>query len=199
MEGRALEDAEGVLVERARKGDVAAYEALVRRYQALAFRTAYLILGGAADAEDAAQDAFVKAYYALGRFRPGAPLRPWLLQIVANEARNRRKAATRRVGLALRVADERLGGNTVPSAETVALVAEERAYLLAALHDLREDDRRVVACRYFLDLSEAEMAAVLGIPRGTVKSRLARALGRLRARLGADDTAETAGGRGVHG
>lgn len=64
-EGRTLDEAEEALVERARTGDVAAYEALVRRYQVLAFRTAYLVLGTAADAEDAAQDAFVKAYYAL--------------------------------------------------------------------------------------------------------------------------------------
>ena len=171
----------------------------MRRYEALAFRTAYLILGGAADAEDAAQDAFVKAYYALGRFHRGAPLRPWLLQIVANEARNRRKAAARRAGLALRVAGDRPEGETAPSAEMAALIAEERATLLAALRDLREDDRRVVACRYFLDLSEAEMVTVLGIPRGTVKSRLARALGRLRARLAADSVAaDDSGGRAPH-
>jgi len=141
----------------------------------------------------------VKAYYALGRFHRGAPLRPWLLQIVANEARNRRKAAARRAELALRVAGDRPEGETAPSAEMAALIAEERATLLAALRDLREDDRRVVACRYFLDLSEAEMATVLGIPRGTVKSRLARALGRLRARLAADSVAAgDSGGRAPH-
>ena len=61
-------------------------------YQGIAFRTAYLLTGSAADAEDAAQDAFVKAYYALGRFRKGAELRPWLLRIVANEARNKRRS-----------------------------------------------------------------------------------------------------------
>lgn len=173
----------------------------MRRYQALAFRTAYLILGAASDAEDAAQDAFVKAYYALGRFRRSAPLRPWLLQIVANEARNRRKGAARRAALALRAAAAAPQGVAVPSAEVAALMAEERARLLAALRDLREDDRRVVACRYFLELSEAEIATVLGIPRGTVKSRLARALGRLRAGLASDDTATAndSGRRATHG
>ena len=74
MEGRPLEEAE--LVERARQGDVAAYEALVRRYQNLAVRTAYVITGQAADAQDAAQEAFVKAYYSMGRFREGAGWRP---------------------------------------------------------------------------------------------------------------------------
>jgi RNA polymerase sigma-70 factor (ECF subfamily) len=162
---------------------VNAYEALVLRYQELAFRTAYLIAGGAADAEDAAQEAFVKAYYALPRFRAGAPFRPWLLRIVANEARNRRKAAGRREGLALRAAGDRPAGEAAPSPEAAALAAEEQRALLAALHRLREDDRRVIALRYFLDLSEAEMAAALGCPRGTVKSRLARALRRLRAAL----------------
>jgi DNA-directed RNA polymerase specialized sigma24 family protein len=93
-----LDDSE--LVERARAGDLSAYEALIRRYQEVAFRTAYLITGEVADAEEVAQDALVKAHRALSRFRPGALFRPWLLQIVANEARNRRKAqAPRRVRL----------------------------------------------------------------------------------------------------
>ena len=72
----------------------------------MAFRTAYLVTGSAADADDAAQEAFVKAWRSLGRFRPGAPLKPWLLQIVVNESRNRRRSAGRRAGLELRVATE---------------------------------------------------------------------------------------------
>src|SRR5215211_4391251 len=82
MGGRPLEDEE--LIDRARRGEVGAYEELVRRYQDLAVRTAYVIAGGA-DAHDAVQEAFVKAYGALGRFRAGASFRPWLLRIVANE------------------------------------------------------------------------------------------------------------------
>ena len=81
------------LVERARRGDAAAYESLLRMHEHIAFRTAYAIVGSAADAEECAQDAFVKAYHALGRFRREAPFRPWLLRIVANEARNRRRSA----------------------------------------------------------------------------------------------------------
>lgn len=179
--GRSLDDAE--LVERARKGDAHAYELLVRRYQELAFRTAYLITGGAAEAEDSAQEAFVRAYYALPRFRTGAPFRPWLLQIVANEARNRRRSSGRREHLALRVAADLPPGETSPSPEGAALAAEERALLLAALDTLRAEDRQVLTYRYFLDLSETEMADALGCARGTVKSRLSRALGRLRALL----------------
>jgi RNA polymerase sigma factor (sigma-70 family) len=82
--------ADGVLVERAKRGDVAAFEQIVERYQESVFRLAYLVTRSPSDAQEAAQDAFVKAYGALGRFRPGAPLRPWLMRIVVNEARNRR-------------------------------------------------------------------------------------------------------------
>src|SRR6266487_836561 len=104
VEGRPLDESE--LVERARRGDHDAYTELVHAYQGIAFRTAYLITGAAAEAEDAAQDGFVKAWRALGRFRSGAPFRPWLLSIVANEARNRRRSGGRRANLVLRVATE---------------------------------------------------------------------------------------------
>ncbi len=73
---------------------------------------------------------------------------------------------------------------TEPSPEVAAVAAETRTTLLQAVNELREEDRLVIAGRYFLDLSEAEMAATLGIARGTVKSRLSRALGRLRAHVG---------------
>src|SRR5690242_9432118 len=124
MEGRPLE--EGELVERARGGDVAAYEELVRRYQQVAVRTAHVITGGSADAQDAAQEAFVKAYYSLGRFRQGASFRPWLLRIVANEAINRRRSATRRSNLSLRVAGARPSEDAAPSPESAALAHEAR-------------------------------------------------------------------------
>jgi RNA polymerase sigma-70 factor, ECF subfamily len=178
MGGRPLEDEE--LVERARNGDVTAYEQLVRMYQDLAARTAYVITGVAADAQDAAQEAFVKAYYSLGRFRPGAPFRPWLLRIVANEAINRRRSATRQAGLALRAAEGRLQDDAVPSPEGAALAQDERGRLVAAMNHLRPEDRLVIAYRYWFDLSETEMADALGCARGTVKSRLYRALARLR-------------------
>ena len=182
MEGRPLEDAD--LVERARQGDVDAYAELVRRFQDVAFRTAYLIAGTTDDAEDAAQEAFVKAHQALPGFRSGAPLRPWLLRIVANEARNRRRSSGRRAGLMLRVADDYASVEAAPSAEAAVLAQERRRTLIEALNAMREDDRLVITCRYFLDLNEAEMADVLGVRRGTVKSRLSRALGRLRAAMG---------------
>jgi RNA polymerase sigma factor (sigma-70 family) len=175
--------AEDDRVAQAKQGDTRAYGTLVDEHQTIAFRTAYLITGSAADAEDAVQEAFVKAYRALGRFRQGAPFRPWLLSIVANEARNRRRSAGRRERLALRAAEDPLSGGAVPSPEAAILDAERREELLAAVEGLREDDRLAIACRYFLGLSEEETASTLGWRRGTVKSRTSRALERLRERL----------------
>lgn len=181
MEGRPLEDAE--LVELAKGGDVRAYGELVDRYREIAFRTAYLMARNSADAEDATQDAFVKAYYALDRFRSAEPFRPWILRIVSNEARNRRRSASRRERLALRVVERRGPGDAAPSPDAAAIAQETRRMLLAALETLPERDREVIACRYLLELSEAETARTLGIRPGTVKSRLSRGLARLRREL----------------
>jgi RNA polymerase sigma-70 factor (ECF subfamily) len=181
---RPLDEAE--LVERARRGDLEAWETLVRTYQGIAFRTAYVLAGNAADAEEAAQDGFVKAQRALGRFRRGAPLRPWLLRIVANEARNRRRSAGRRERLVLLAAAESRPGDAVPSPEAALVAREDQERLLAAVERLPDGHRDAIACRYFLELSEEETAAALGVRRGTVKSRLARALARLREDLEED-------------
>lgn len=164
-----------------------AYEELVRRHQRVAMRVAYLAGGSAAEAEDATQEAFVKAFRALPRFRRGAAFRPWLLAIVANEARNRSRAANRRGRLAARVAavegEDRPEGDAAPSPEAAVLAGEERATLMRALWAMRPEDRLVIGYRYFLELNEADMAEALEVPRGTVKSRLSRALDRLRTVL----------------
>jgi len=184
MEGRPEDDAE--LFARAQRGSIDAFEEIVNRYQQLAFRTAYVITGSAADAEEAAQDAFVKAYRALATFRTGAQPRPWLLQIVANEARNRVRSAGRRHRLELRLAEGFRPGDAAPSPEAAAVAAEDRGRILALLSELDENDRLVIASRYLLELDCEETAAALGIPEGTVKSRLSRALTRLRERVEAD-------------
>lgn len=182
MEGMPLEDRQ--LADDAQQGDIAAYETLVRRYQDVAFRTAYVVLRNAAEAEDAAQEGFVKAFYALDRFRPGAPFRPWLLQIVANEARNRKRSAGRRYFLVERASRQTNPATEVaPSPEQAALAGEQEVEINRALERMSEMDRLVITYRYFFDLSEVEMAEALDIPRGTVKSRLSRALGRLREQL----------------
>jgi len=143
---------------------------------------AYVITRNAQDAEDATQDALVKAWRALGRFRADEPLRPWLLRIVANEARNRRRSAGRRERLVLRAAES--SGEAAPSPEDATLAREERTELLRALDDLPDAAREVLACRYLLELGEDETAAVLDVAVGTVKSRTSRALERLKEAYG---------------
>ena len=182
MEGRPRDERD--LVLRAQAGDARAYEELVRTHQQIAFRVAYVITRNAADAQDAAQEGLVKAWRALGRFRAGEPLRPWLLQIVANEARNRARSTGRRERLTLRAAGTVSSGEAAPSPEDAVLQADERRGLLAALEELPGQAREILACRYVLELSEAETASVLDVQLGTVKSRTARALDRLREAYG---------------
>ena len=181
VEGRPLEDAE--LARRARGGDDDAYEQLVKRYGQIAFRVAWLVTRDRGEAEDAAQEAFVKAYYALPGFRPDSPFRPWLLKIVTNEARNRARSTRRRQGLTLRAAAVS-DGDAAPSPEAAALGGAEREALVAAINVLPSPDREVIGYRVLLGLSENETAEVLGVRPGTVKSRLSRALRRLRAVVG---------------
>ncbi|MGH2680092.1 MAG: RNA polymerase sigma factor [Actinomycetota bacterium] len=180
VEGRPLEDAE--LARRAREGDDDAYEELVKRYGPIAFRVAWLVTRDRGEAEDAVQEAFVKAYYALPRFRPDAPFRPWLLRIVANEARNRARSRRRREGLVLRAAAVS-DGDAAPSPEAAALALEDRETLVTALNALPGPDREVIGYRFLLGLSESETAEMLDVRLGTVKSRLSRAMVRLRAVL----------------
>lgn len=166
-------------IDRARSGDAQAFAALLREHEHVAFRVACAITGSAADAEEACQDAFVKCWHALPRFRDGAPFRPWLLTVVGNEARTRRRAAGRRAAWTLRLAAE---PQPVPPAgpEAAVLVAERSRELTAALDDLPAVHREVLLLRHVLGLSEAETAAVLDCRPGTVKSRSARALDALR-------------------
>lgn len=175
-------------MRRAQRGDGGAFSELVAAHQQVAFRAAYLVTRNAADAQDAAQEGFVKAYRALARFDPERPLRPWLLSIVVNEARNRRRSAGRREHLATRAAAGE-PGVAPPHAdpEAAALAGESRDALRTAIAELPERDRMVVYLRYFLDLGEEETAAALGVRPGTVKSRTARALARLRTIAEAGD------------
>jgi RNA polymerase sigma factor (sigma-70 family) len=154
---------------------------LVARYTPAAHKTAAL-LGAGDDADDVVQEAFVRAFNALGSFRGQAPFRPWLLQIVANETMNLHRARRRRSGLHLKLSA--YGGLAPPADPEAAAVGDDRRrILLDAVRQLPRKDQLVITCRYFLELSEAETAQVLGWPAGSVKSRLSRALGRLRDRL----------------
>ncbi|WP_406056134.1 RNA polymerase sigma factor [Kribbella sp. NBC_00889] len=169
---------EAELLARVRGGESAAYGELVLRHAQVAQRTA-VFLGAGADADDVVQEAFVKAYRALGGFREGSAFRPWLLRIVANETRNvvrSRSRRSRREELAAPL-------DVVLDPAEHAVTLERRQELLTAVRALPDNMRQVVTCRYLLDLDEQETAVVLGWPRGTVKSRLHRALSRLRTSL----------------
>ena len=174
---------EAEAVNRAKAGDVDAYAWLVRQHSVAAVRLATAVCGSPADAEDATQEAFLKAFHALDRFRAGGALRPWLLRIVANEAKNQRRSASRRTALTARAAV--VGAQPGPSPEELVVADGDARGVLAALASLREGDRLVIGYRYFAGLSELEMAAALGCRPGTVKSRLARALARLRPAVAA--------------
>lgn len=171
------------LVAAAKSGDQRAYGQLLERHQTVAFRAAYLITGSEAEAQDATQDACMKAWLAMRRFRSDAPFRPWLVRIAINEARNQRRGTSRRSTL-LRALNVGGGaGASAPSAEAEALAGESRAELRAAIGRLREDDQLVIAARFLLGLSEAEASIALGLRPGTVKSRCSRALARLHGEL----------------
>lgn len=137
------------------------------------------MLGAGSDVDDTVQEAFVKAYASMRRFRPGSAFRPWLLRIVANETHNQRRSRTRRAARELRAsdwgADLRAAGAEVDALDSIR---DER--LVTAVGRLPDGLRRVICCRYLLELSEVETATVLRLPKGTVKSRLHRGLARLR-------------------
>lgn len=165
------------MIDAARAGDEDAYGALIRRYSDLAFRAAYLVTRNAADAEDACQEAFDKAYRALPGFRSGEELRPWLLRIVTNEARNRIRSNRRHENLRLRAVSALHAPPADPADSTVAKDSRQR--LLDAVEALPDGDREIIAYRFFLELPVIETAQALSIAEGTVKSRLSRALARL--------------------
>ncbi len=166
------------LVRDAQAGSTAAFAELVRRHQRAALRLATVVSGSADEADDIAQEAFVKAHRSLHRFREGAEFRPWMFRIVANTAKNHRRAAGRRARLALRAA------TLAPAPAQPEVEAHARSrWLVDALNRLGSVDRTVLALRYFEEMTEDEMAAAMGCRPGTVKSRLSRAMGRLRDAL----------------
>ncbi len=177
---RAIDDAEAVA--RSCRGDLDAYAVLVARYTLRAHRAAFL-LGAGEEADDVVQEAFVKAFRNLSRFRVGEPFGPWLLRIVSNETKNLARSRRRRAALALRLSAAAPGGSEPDGPADEVLAAERRHRLLAAVNALPDTERQALVCRYFLDMSEAETAQVLGWPLGSVKSRTSRALNRMRGLL----------------
>ena len=168
---------ESSLIQRAQNGDLAAWEPLVIAHQQSVFRYAYLLLGDPDDAEDIAQETFLRAWRYLARFDLTRPFRPWLLSITWNLASNRRRSAGRYISALKRAfQDEPLPA--LPEEKSTQRMQADR--LREAVQTLNMADQQIVYLRYFLDLSVAETAEALNIAQGTVKSRLSRALEKLR-------------------
>lgn len=142
------------------------------------------MLGSADDADDVVQAASERAWTSISRLDPELGFRAWFLRIVANTARNHRRSRWRRRGAELRLAARPTCDHAEPSLYAVA--SDERAAVVVALNRLGREDRLVIALRHFEQLTEQEMAATLDCPPGTVKSRLSRAMARLRVELGRD-------------
>ncbi len=171
-----MEEAE--LIQRAVQGDVNAWEPLMQAHQEPVFHFAYLFLGDPDEADDIAQETFLRAWNHLKGFDAARPLRPWLLGICANLARNRKRSAGRYLAALTRAFrfDSQIASNTE---EHIAKNLDGNQ-LWKAVQTLKADDQQVIYLRFFLDLSTAEAAQTLDVAEGTVKSRLNRALGRLR-------------------
>lgn len=173
-------DREQDLIRRAQRGEIAAFDALVRAYETLAFRAAFLITRQEHDAADAAQEAFVRAFRALSSFRVGEPFRPWLLRIVTNQALNRIQAMKRRTNMTERYAQVMQETTELPNAQRTLEAREQNELLMRAVARLKPDEQALITLRYFMELPEVEVAQTLQIPQGTVKSRLHRTLAKLR-------------------
>lgn len=196
-EGRAVQGTgdpqEAALVERAQRGDLDAFDEIVRRHQQQVFAVAVRMLGSVDDAEDVAQDAFIRAFRAISSFRAEAKVSTWLVAITMNLCRNRRRWWLRRRRMIVASLDEpveREAGSTTldvadPALGPDALAERREAHqrLLAAMQLLDEPSRAVLVLRDVQGYSYEEIAEILGCRIGTVKSRLSRARLALRAVL----------------
>lgn len=165
----------------AQAGDASAFGELVRPHQPAALRVATVVLGTNEGADDVVQQAIERAWRGLSSFRSESPFGPWFLRIVANCARNDRRSRGRRGRLQVRVATA--DQSSVVTPDDAAIVGEDRQRVINALNRLSRADRLVIALRHFEEMSEREMAETLDCRIGTVKSRLSRAMARLRNEL----------------
>jgi RNA polymerase sigma-70 factor (ECF subfamily) len=166
---------ERALVRDAQAGSEDALEALYRSHWSRSRRAAYLIVHDAAASEDIAQEAFLAAVRALDRFDRRRPFGPWLHRIVVNRAIDWTRRRTLRGELAAEDSNPRLAIPAAESTEGPALGDE----VMQALRLLPLEQRALIVLRYLLDYTPGEIAAMLGLPRGTVNSRLRRGLDRL--------------------
>jgi len=172
------------LIAAAQAGDAAAFAEIVRRYQRAVYRVAWALTRNAADADDLAQETFVRAWGAIGRFERGLPLHPWLARIATNLAYSLFRTRRRRPETPLEPlleAGRQWGVDDDPAEH--AAKHERSARLRECFAQLAPEHQAVLALRVVQDLSYDEIAAALGVPPGTVMSRLSRARAELRRRM----------------
>lgn len=171
------DEEEQALIAGAKAGDTQAFEMLVERYERQVYRAAYFILRDPDEAEEIAQEAFMRGYRAIRKFKEDQPFRPWILKIAVNQALTASRKLKRRRETSVQ------SPTVVPSDFDIdeALIDRQRAdMLIAALNQMQERERVVIYLRYFMDFSEKELAQYLKCAQGTVKSRLHRSLAKLR-------------------
>ena len=184
---------EAVFVARLRANDDAAYDELVRTYSASIFHVAYRMLGDTAEASDAVQEIFLKVFRNIGGFKGEAALKTWIFRIAFSEILNRLRWWKRRYRFATVSLDDQPNGNGTGPAHTVASLSptpeevlqskEQETAIQQALGKLSSEHRSIVVLRDIEGFSYNEIADVLGVSIGTVKSRLARARGDLKKSL----------------
>jgi len=179
------DDTEREAIAALRRGDINGLEPLVRRYQISAIRVAFGITSDRAAAEDVVAEAFITAFARIGQFDPRRPFAPWFYRIVVNDALKiiRRKRPMRMPACAVGALADRAEVAFDP--EAASLRREMQGAIIAAIQTLPPPQRAAVILRYYLNLDEAAIAAILGCPRGTVKWRLYAARQRLRPALAA--------------
>jgi RNA polymerase sigma-70 factor (ECF subfamily) len=185
-ERSAAAERDGALVARARAGDGAAFDALVRTYMEQAFRVAYRVVGHREDAEDLVQESFLAAHQYLDSFEIGRPFGPWLIRIVLNRGSNLRRSRTRRG-----MEPETEGVSDAPSALEESERTDTGRILQHALGTLSERQRMIVTMFDVDGLTSAEIGALLELAPGTVRWHLHEARRQLRGVLarffGGDD------------
>lgn len=172
---------DGVLVGRARQGDLEAYGELVRRHQGSVFGVCYRMLGERQDAADLAQDAFLRGYERLNTFDLAYPFGPWIRRVAANLCLNRLK---RREPVLVDLEDEAgTGSGQVPTPEASTVKRQDVEEIRRAILALPPAYRAVVELRHYQDASYQEIASALGLPISDVRSHLFRARRMLARRL----------------
>lgn len=178
-EERHLEDE--ALVRRLKEGDKASFDMLYEKYKNLALRTAYLITGNLSDSEDAVQDTFVKIWLHCRELKKEDGFKAWMMQILVRTAYKNGKKRSRELPDEdiMHKADRSQGISFVED----AIVREEAQMIAGAVRSLPIKQRTVVALYYYQECSVSEIAVMLGVLEGTVKSRLHTARKRLREKL----------------